>query len=87
MVHHFGPPPHLLLCGFDEVLERGDLRFEDGDPIRLQLHSQRLLKRSVPLLQALESEIQQGSWIEEATHALAALIKQLDAAAIGASDV
>ena len=63
------------------------LHFEDGDPIRLQLHSQRLRKRMVPILQALEEENMDPSWIEQGTHALASLICALDEAAAGAQNV
>ena len=57
------------------------LRFEDGDPIRLQRHSERLTKRMVPILQALEEEVPDPTWIAECTHALASLICELDGAA------
>ena len=63
------------------------LRFEDGDPIRLQLHSERLKKRIVPILQALEEEVSNPSWIAECTHALASLICELDGAAVRESSM
>lgn len=57
------------------------LRLEDGDPIRLRLHSERLSIRIWSVLQQLAGEIQDDGWRQECEAALAALIDELDQAA------
>src|SRR6267154_4939845 len=45
------------------------LRQEDGDALRLRIHSERIFCRMIPILEAMEPEIDNPSWISENTHA------------------
>ena len=53
------------------------LRFEDGDPLRLHLHATQILKRKVPILQALEQEVGDQAWIARCAEALGILVQDL----------
>ena len=53
------------------------LRFEDGDPLRLHLHATQILKRKVPILQALEQEVEDQAWIARCAEALGILVQDL----------
>jgi hypothetical protein len=63
------------------------LRQEDGDALRLRIHSEKIFKRIIPLLKALEPEISNTSWITECTHALARVMVSLEEAAYAADGV
>jgi hypothetical protein len=60
------------------------LRREDGDPLRLRYHIQRLKGRTYPLLKSMESTQLPSSWIRESTHCLGQLLLDLEVAADGA---
>jgi len=60
------------------------LRQEDGDTLRLRIHSEKILQRSIPLLDALATEVHNTNWTAECTHALAAVMVALEAAAFAA---
>ena len=53
------------------------LRFEDGDPLRLHLYATQILKRKVPILQALEREVSNPAWIATCAEALGILVRDL----------
>ena len=53
------------------------LRLEDGDPIRLHLHATQILKRKVPILEALEQEVSNPTWIASCAEALGILVREL----------
>ena len=54
---------------------------EISDSIRLQIHAQRLSTRFLPLLEALERDLQDQEWIAGAVRALLDLINDLNLAA------
>ena len=60
------------------------LRQEDGDALWLRIHSERILQRIIPLLEALEPEVQNPNWIAECAHALATVMVALETSAFAA---
>jgi len=54
---------------------------EDGDTLRLRIHSEKILQQIVPLLEALGPEVHNFTWIAECTHTLASVMVALEAAA------
>ena len=47
------------------------LQLEENEPMRLRLHSENITNRSIPLLKALENDMQNYSeWIRECAEAL-----------------
>ena len=63
------------------------LHFENGHPICLQLHANRIIKWIVFILQALKREITDHAWLGECAQALASLVCELDDAAVKAKSV
>lgn len=75
-----------VMKGFQIVCSAYDgssqlLRLEDGDPIRLRLHSERLTSRVLPVLRALADQLQDEAWCACAISAFTALVNELDYAA------
>ena len=56
------------------------LRWEDGDPLQLRYHIQRLKGQVVPLLRNMESTLP-GAWISISAHCLGRLLHELEEAA------
>ena len=56
------------------------LRQENNDYLRLRIHADRLSVRFIPMLKALENELQNDEWMIEAATALFALTDELRAA-------
>lgn len=54
------------------------LRLEDGDPIRLRLHSESLLNRHLPILQELCIHVQSYDWTVQAATAFGILVHDLE---------
>ena len=87
-------PIHRYSAWAPEVLEAHDmisvayyqavqlLRLEDGDPIRLRLHSEQLFCRFLPILTVLEREGMDGGWVENAAQVLGNLIADLEESAV-----
>ena len=63
------------------------LRQEDGDALRLRIHSERIFHRMVPILEAMEPEVNDLDWTSECAHALAGVMAQLETAAFAADGV
>ncbi|EPQ51350.1 hypothetical protein GLOTRDRAFT_133220 [Gloeophyllum trabeum ATCC 11539] len=63
------------------------LRQEDGDPLRLRIHSERILKRMIPILEALDQEVADEHWSSGCAHALAKITVDLERAAFAADGV
>ncbi len=57
------------------------LRLEDGDPIRLRLHSERITQRVLPVAEHLTNRIQDQHWSQLCMATLQSLIDELDRAA------
>jgi hypothetical protein len=60
------------------------LRQEDGDALRLRIHSEKIMQRMIPLLDALDSEVHDPNWTSVCTHVLAGVMVALEAAAFAA---
>ncbi|KAK6983886.1 Integrase catalytic domain-containing protein [Favolaschia claudopus] len=58
------------------------LQQEDGDPLRLRVHSDGILSKLVPLLEALVPEVGDDDWIALGAHSLGKLMVQLERSAI-----
>lgn len=63
------------------------LRQEDGDALRLRILSEKIMQRTIPLLDALDSEVHDPNWTSDCTHALAGVMVALEAAAFAADGV
>jgi hypothetical protein len=63
------------------------LRQEDGDALRLRIHSERIFHRMVPILEAMEPEVRNFDWTSECAHALAGVMAQLETAGFAADGV
>lgn len=57
------------------------LRLEDGDPIRLRAHSERITRRVLPVLRALTGELQDNRWSCVSMAAFDSLVSELNYAA------
>ncbi|KAJ6552955.1 hypothetical protein B0H19DRAFT_883934, partial [Mycena capillaripes] len=57
------------------------LRQEEPDPLRLRLHSEQVIKKLVPILEALVPEVGDQTWLEDSAHALGQLAVQLERSA------
>ncbi|KAF7318562.1 Integrase catalytic domain-containing protein [Mycena chlorophos] len=56
---------------------------QDGpDPLRLQYHSDHILRQTVPILEALADEIGQDAWLYTAANALGGLVYDLEKAMV-----
>ena len=53
------------------------LRRESTDHLRLRIHAERLSTQTIPLLEALERDIQDDAWVTEAATAVVNLIDRL----------
>jgi len=60
------------------------LRQEDGDALRLRIHSKRIFRRIIPILEALEPEVDNPGWISKSAHVLAGVMAQLETCAFAA---
>jgi hypothetical protein len=58
------------------------LRQEEPDPLRLRLHSEQVINKLVPILEALVPEVGDQTWLEDSAHALGQLTVQLERSAI-----
>ena len=58
------------------------LQAGDNDPHRLRIHSDHILNRMLPILEALESEVLNYAWVKEAARVLAALAVSLERSAV-----
>ncbi|KII92778.1 hypothetical protein PLICRDRAFT_172830 [Plicaturopsis crispa FD-325 SS-3] len=77
---------HNIVCEtYNQAVQL--LRQEDGDPLRLRIHSENIYHRMVPILQALEPEVFNREWIIEAANSLAAVMTRLERAAYTADGV
>lgn len=63
------------------------LRLEDGDPIRLRQHSERLTRRVVPVLNALGAELRNNGWSDTSVAAFNSLVSELNYAATSPDQV
>lgn len=63
------------------------LRQEDGDALRLRIHSERIFRRMIPILQAMDPEVNDPEWVSDCAHALAGVMAQLETAAFAADGV
>lgn len=63
------------------------LRLEDGDPIRLRLHSDRLTCRIIPLFQDLAERVVYDPWATGCLEALESTVEELTHAATCADQV
>ena len=63
------------------------LRLEDGDPIRFRLHSERLTRRILPIVQELAVRVHDDRWVASCQAAFASLIDELDHATTAAEAV
>lgn len=53
----------------------------DNDGHRLQLHSEKLQTRMLPILEAMEAEVLNFEWLKAAAEALAGLVLELEVSA------
>jgi hypothetical protein len=60
------------------------LRQEDGDALRLRVHSEKIFRRTIPLLEALDPEVHNPHWTAECVHSLAGVVVALEKAAFAA---
>jgi hypothetical protein len=60
------------------------LHQEDGDTLQLRIHSERILRHTIPLLDALDADVCNTNWTAECTHALASVMVALEATAFTA---
>lgn len=58
------------------------LRQEEADPLRLRIHSEQVLNKLVPILEALLPEIGDYIWLEAGANALGQITVDLERAAI-----
>ncbi|KAJ6456832.1 hypothetical protein C8R47DRAFT_1082293 [Mycena vitilis] len=63
------------------------LRQEEGDPLRLRIHSEQVLDKLVPILEALEPEVGDYGWLEASASALGELTVQLQRSALVAEGI
>jgi len=70
----------ILLNSYNHGLRA--LHAGDNDPHRLRIHSDRILNRMLPILEALEAELLNYTWVREVAQALAALAVSLERAAV-----
>jgi hypothetical protein len=61
----------IITVGYDRASAL--LRQEEGDPLRLRIHSEEILNKFVPILEALEPEVGDQPWLETCAHTLGAL--------------
>lgn len=57
------------------------LRAGDSDGHRLQLHSEKIQTRMLPILEAMEAEVLNIEWLTASAEALACLVLELEVAA------
>ena len=62
------------------------LRQEEGDPIRLRFHIDRLKERILPLFMAFSSREIPGEWLINGVHILGQLLVALEKAAQGSEE-
>ena len=92
-LHPSGETWPAVICEAHQILSTAYsdsaalLRFEDGDPLRLHLHATQILKRKVPILQALEKEVGDPAWIARCAEALGILVRDLLDEAVNADSV
>ena len=97
---HLDPPPSanglptspsaqraygILVDAYDRANQL--LRLEDGDPIRLRLHSDRVCSRVLPIILALGQEIGDGEWLDQCLQNFSSLVGELNEAAAVADQV
>jgi hypothetical protein len=58
------------------------LRQEEGDPLRLRIHSEQVVDKLVPILEALVPEVGDQTWLETCANALGELAVKLERSAI-----
>lgn len=58
------------------------LQQEEADPLRLRIHAEQILNKSVPILEALVPEVGDQGWIETCAHALGQITVDLERSAI-----
>lgn len=58
------------------------LRQDEGDPLRLRVHSEQVVNRLVPILEALVPEVGDQRWLEASANALGAITVELERSAI-----
>ncbi|KAG0707407.1 hypothetical protein DFH29DRAFT_27139 [Suillus ampliporus] len=63
------------------------LRQEDHDPLRLQIIAEKIINDSLPVLEALDSEIQDASWTDKCAEALATTVVELRQASEAAVNI
>ncbi|KAK6968889.1 Integrase catalytic domain-containing protein [Favolaschia claudopus] len=76
---------HILQNGYKYAYEA--LNAGDNDTHRLRLHSEKLLNRLFPILDAMEAEVLNSDWIETCAVALAGLILELEDSAAAIANV
>lgn len=54
------------------------LRYEDGDPIRLQVFSDRICSRILPIAQELGRELKDDVWLMSCLQDFSSLVEELD---------
>jgi hypothetical protein len=54
----------------------------DSDAHRLRIHSDRLLNRMLPILEAMEPEVLNPEWVKHGAEALAGLVLELEGSSI-----
>lgn len=72
----------LLVEAYDRATQL--LCQENGDALRLRIHSENIFSRSIPLLEAMEPEVNDFNWVSECAHVLAKVMVQLESAAFAA---
>ena len=73
----------------EEAYDRASqlLRLEDGDPIRLRIHVERISLRIHPILEALGNTLKHPEWTAACEEAFKALVEELNLAATQADQV
>lgn len=59
----------------------------DNDGHRLQLHSEKIQTRMLPILEAMEIEVLNPEWLKESAEALAGLVLELEVSASSIENV
>ncbi|KAJ7810621.1 hypothetical protein B0H13DRAFT_2384496 [Mycena leptocephala] len=62
-------------------------RQEEPDPLRLRIHSEQIVDKLVPILEALVPEVGDQNWLEASAHALGQITVDLQRSAITAEGI
>lgn len=73
---------NIIVAAYDRASTL--LRQEEADPLRLRIHSEQVLDKLVPLLEALVPEVGDQTWLEACASALGEIVVELERSALAA---